>query len=1038
MAGLSAVANKQVNDNQEVAIEITTTAYGRPAIDLLASQLIALKDGDPLKPVTVIVRSNSVSVSTRRALAARPEGIANVNFVTLRRLAEQIGSATLAQSGRRPLSAPLVTSAIRAVLTDAPGIFAPVAEHPATEQALAVTYRELRTAPDTCLDAVAGISTTTSDVVRIFHLVRERLSSEWYDEEDLLTAAAHIARSGGAALVSTVLHLLPTLTAGEVALVRALANHAQLFVNVGFTGDAEVDNATVAEYGRADIIVPADTDVEPSLAGGIVSTSDPDDEVRAAMRTIEGWMRDGIRLGRTAILYPTADPYARLLHEKLAAAGIPFNGTPVHNIGSMLYGRAIRRLLSLPDNCFRRQDVLGLVADAVNFDGSKTVPSRSWERISRAARIVSGDDWQQRLPQWADAQRREATRFAEDGHNARADHCRREADRAETLATFVGRLRKDLDRGSGGQSWTESVAWLKAVAAKYIGDERRRSTWPEDEWQAARRVEDLLDRLRGLDALPGPPPSISVFRQTLASELEVVLGRTGRSGEGVLVGHVSMAAGMVFERVLVLGMSEGRFPPRRLEDALLPDAARAAAEGHLQLRAHRQLEDRRNLLAAVAGADQAVLSHPRGDLRRSTEQPASRWLLADAARLAGVERLKSSDLRRRKTEPWLAYIPSFAAGLANSIDYPTDQDLRMAAVARQALSHPLLLEDGRVCAALDVVRARRSNEFTRFDGNLAGVGAELLVPTSQISATALESWVKCPRAYLFGRVLGVERVEEPERRFEIDPATRGSVVHAILEEFVRTAIDEKHSFDGWTPHDHRRLQRIAANRFDEAEREGKIGHAMLWRAERTSIAKELDQLLTKDSQRLADGFQPIAAEFAFDNVAISLPSGHVVRMRGSIDRIDRGVDGELVVMDYKTGGASTYKKLCEDDPHDGGRRLQLYVYARAAMNEYSHASKLSSYYYFTKDAKCYGYAITDQVAHLVLDALDQITTGIREGVFPAHPSDQAAWRWVDCWFCTPDGLSDQFVRLAWERKHDDPALAGYLSLTEPGEADDLD
>lgn len=67
--------------------------------------------------------------------------------------------------------------------------------------------------------------------------------------------------------MSTVLHLLPTLTAGEVALVRALANHAQLFVNVGFTGDAEVDNATVAEYGRADIIVPADTDVEPSLAG---------------------------------------------------------------------------------------------------------------------------------------------------------------------------------------------------------------------------------------------------------------------------------------------------------------------------------------------------------------------------------------------------------------------------------------------------------------------------------------------------------------------------------------------------------------------------------------------------------------------------------------------------------------------------------------------------------------------------------------------------------------------------------------------------
>ena len=71
-------------------METTTTAYGRPAIDLLADQITQLKDGDPLAPVTIIVRSNFVSVSTRRALAARPGGIANVTFLTLRRLAEQL------------------------------------------------------------------------------------------------------------------------------------------------------------------------------------------------------------------------------------------------------------------------------------------------------------------------------------------------------------------------------------------------------------------------------------------------------------------------------------------------------------------------------------------------------------------------------------------------------------------------------------------------------------------------------------------------------------------------------------------------------------------------------------------------------------------------------------------------------------------------------------------------------------------------------------------------------------------------------------
>jgi hypothetical protein len=79
-----------------------TTAYGRPAIELLAAQIVELKDGNPIAPLTVVVRSNHVSVATRRALAARPGGIANVTFVTLRRLAEQLSTTTFAEAGRRP------------------------------------------------------------------------------------------------------------------------------------------------------------------------------------------------------------------------------------------------------------------------------------------------------------------------------------------------------------------------------------------------------------------------------------------------------------------------------------------------------------------------------------------------------------------------------------------------------------------------------------------------------------------------------------------------------------------------------------------------------------------------------------------------------------------------------------------------------------------------------------------------------------------------------------------------------------------------
>jgi hypothetical protein len=88
---------------------------------LLATQLTDLKNGDPLAPITVIVRSNFVSASVRRALAARPGGIANVTFITLRRLAEQMAATKLAEVGRWPVSAPLICSAVRAVLDQEPG-----------------------------------------------------------------------------------------------------------------------------------------------------------------------------------------------------------------------------------------------------------------------------------------------------------------------------------------------------------------------------------------------------------------------------------------------------------------------------------------------------------------------------------------------------------------------------------------------------------------------------------------------------------------------------------------------------------------------------------------------------------------------------------------------------------------------------------------------------------------------------------------------------------------------------------------------------
>ena len=156
-----------------------------------------------------------------------------------------------------------------------------------------------------------------------------------------------------------VVHLLPDLTTGEADLVQALATRGRLLVNIGLTGDPDADGPVLAAHARAGIAVVEVDPVEPACAARIVSASDPDDEVRAAVRLVTQWMQEGVQLGRVAVLYGNADPYARLVHEQLAAAGIPLNGTPVRALGDMLLGRTLRALLALPDRGFRRSGCAG-------------------------------------------------------------------------------------------------------------------------------------------------------------------------------------------------------------------------------------------------------------------------------------------------------------------------------------------------------------------------------------------------------------------------------------------------------------------------------------------------------------------------------------------------------------------------------------------------------------------------------------------------------------------------------------------------------
>ena len=257
-------------------------------------------------------------------------------------------------------------------------------------------------------------------------------------------------------------------------------------------------------------------------------------------------------------------------------------------------------------------------------------------------------------------------------------------------------------------------------------------------------------------------------------------------GEGVLVAPVSMGVGLDLDLVVVLGLAEGSFPGPTRDDSLLPDHERAATGDELPLRAARIERQHRQLLAALAGASRQLLCVPRGDLRRSQERVPSRWVLDIASSLAG-EPWWSEELLGAERD-WLVHVASFDAGLRRVAFPAAEQEYRLRSLMAHSSSGPgtaalAALGDPTVDRGAEVVAARRSDRFTRFDGNLAGMAVPS--PTERgTSATRLEGWASCPFGHFLRNILDVDEVENPEDELQITPRDRGSLVHDVLERFI--------------------------------------------------------------------------------------------------------------------------------------------------------------------------------------------------------------------------------------------------------------
>jgi RecB family exonuclease len=973
------------------------------ALGALSAAISDAKGTDPLAPVTVAVPTNTCGVMTRRALGHQG-GIAGVDMVTLNRLAELIAGPALADAGRSPMSTPVIDLTIAGILADDPGPFGAVATHPSTVVALRELHSELRLADPNAVALLRDESLRGRQAVRVSSAITAALDAAWYDEADLYaTATRSVEAAVPDGLRNLVLYLPIELPGRAVAFVRALGTQIDVRIVSQLTGDATADADTrqlVDAIGAATSVDDDHGRTEPARPVAIVTTTDADEEVREATRLVVDAARSGTPFERIAVLWPAQRPYARLVEHHLTAADIPWNGRPGTTLAERLAPRLVLDLLDVDRRGLRRRSLFDMLADLPlrGADG-EYLPTASWERVSREAGVARDDDWDRRLGGLSTSERW--------------------GESAESLRSFVADLRSQLGHPAATRTWAEWASWCNEQLDVRLG-RHTIERLAENEYRAYEALTGALDRLGHLD-----PVSERVtrhrFRTTLEAELDAVPPRQGRVGHGVTAAPLAGAVGLDVDVAIILGAAEGVLPPRPSSDPLLSDADRSLAG--LPTADARSVRLHRVLLSTLA-TSAVTLTAPRGDLRSTSSVELSRWIAPWA------------DERRA--------VASHHAGVA-SVEFPASPlehrlrgRLQHVGTGNWVGDDATRSNDTVVWRGVRMIDARLSDELTEYDGDLSGI--ELPRLDDVVSPSRLEAWTACPHAYFDRYLLDVQPVEEPGDEISITARDRGTAHHAALDLFHQAVVDgvlPQPGPDGWADEHRHALTQFFDQVCERTERRGRTGRPAFWADERARMLDDLLTWLRHDSDIVvARGSTVLASEMRFgadDAASIELPDGRRIRLKGSIDRVDRTRDGRLVVTDHKSGGKDKFKDMTVDDPTVGGTLFQLPSYAAAARARFGDADTpvYAEYGLLRKGNYARpGFPMGPEVDASVSEALALVVAGIETGFFPNRP-ERPGWRfYVGCHYCEPDGLGTDKRWAEWERKHHDPRLAPWFGIDE--------
>jgi CRISPR/Cas system-associated exonuclease Cas4 (RecB family) len=648
-------------------------------------------------------------------------------------------------------------------------------------------------------------------------------------------------------------------------------------------------------------------------------------------------------------------------------------------------------------------DPVPMPENASVLGGTLRAPWR-WENLLVEAAVIGGlDRWQRRLDGLE-----QQLQLPGDEDETRAAARQRTLENLRALRDYAVPLMRQLDALPAAATWGEWLPSLRALAQSALRD----ST-------------SVLEMLAELEPMaPVGPIGLAELRLVLTPRLREQPQRPPRRRYGaVFVSTPAAARGLAFDVVFVPGLVEKRFPQQIFEDPILLDGVRQRlADASLPLQADRAQQERLALQLAVGAAVRELhLSYPRVDVEQARPQVPSFYAL-EALRAAEGYLTGFDELHRRLMQNttsgsnrlgWPA--PQRAEDAIDEAEYDLallngvmDADPRTVA----GTAHYLLGTNPHLARALRGQYGRQGRGWTAWDGLVrpaddAAIRSALArhqLDQRSYSPTALQHYAACPYRFFLQAIQRLAPLEEVAAMEALDALTRGSMVHEILFDFhlrmrerdllpltpanVEAAIVE---LDGI-------VERVAADYHD------KLAPAIerTWHDAVAAIRADVREWARR-AAAASDGWVPTWFELSFGMAGQRRPQedplsqGEPVlildrlRLRGSIDLIERHVGGQVRATDYKTGKAVSEKNIVVR----GGQTLQPVFYA-LVCEQLKQGPVAGGRLYYCTAAGHYEermVPLDDEARRAATAVLDAVDGALHEGHFPVWP------RKDECKYC---------------------------------------